>query len=172
MDFLEKDLEDIIFEAMQQDRSVLYKRGLTTVSTNCDSKFFRQPDFGKYGRPDIVEVDFTYGNVIIYELKKGKINIDTLLQASRYAIAAKRFLAEYSIHVDPKIILIGREIESDSDFVLLCETMQDLYVYTYSYDIDGISFSISRGWHITGDDEKTYNILSKRELVKLKNWYK
>ena len=53
MDFLEKDLEDIIWNAQstREGREKLKSRGL-----NIQGKVFRQPNLGEYGIPDLVSI--------------------------------------------------------------------------------------------------------------------
>ena len=53
MDFLEKDLEDIIWDASKtnEGRSILSKRGL-----DIEGKMFRQVSLAEYGRIDLASV--------------------------------------------------------------------------------------------------------------------
>ena len=117
MEFLEKDLEEIIFEA---DRNDLIERGL-----NIRGKLFRQLKIGNYGIADLVEVSrfrkdgWHEGSQIeprlfitVYELKKDKIGISAFLQALGYLKGIRQYLRvrkpniEFILH----IVLIGREM--------------------------------------------------------------
>ena len=87
MKFLEKDLEDIIWES---DNIKLRKRGL---SINGIKK--RQLKIGNYGIADLVTCyksinDFNNGLIVtVYELKKEKAGISAFLQALRYCKGIK-----------------------------------------------------------------------------------
>ena len=78
MKFLEKNLEDIIFET---DNEKLQERGL-----DIRGKKFRQLRLSHYGIADIVTVSRIGQSlqIDIFELKKDVITVDTLLQALRY----------------------------------------------------------------------------------------
>jgi len=86
MDFIERDLEDIVFNT---DVNLLSGRGLDLLY---NAHTYRQLNIGNYGKSDIIqfnreiEWDYTSGdykiknhviNVNIIELKKDEINVDT-----------------------------------------------------------------------------------------------
>lgn len=160
MDFLEKDLETIIYETAQnkEGRMKLSERGL-----EIRGKLLRQVRIGTYGIADLITVeinrhkDSEHINITIYELKKGVLNLDALTQASRYETGIRRFIEQNyydeDIHfLTVNIILIGRSVEYNGDFLFLlnkCIDSGDVDVYTYSYDIDGLKFERQySGWNI------------------------
>lgn len=154
MNFLEKDLETIIYET---PNIFLQESGLYIYG---EKK--RQVNIGNYGTADLIalkrnhctdESDDHYMNKLaIFELKKNRITIDAFLQAVRYLKGIRRYLSQYHYNLYERsiyeIVLIGREIDTDSDFVyltdLICSNNNysfDLSFYTYDFKFDGISFN-------------------------------
>jgi len=161
MDFLEKDLEDIVFNS---SCDALQERGLYVA----DKKRYRQLKIGNYGIADLVtfqrpyfETDLPMENhhtrpiITVYEFKKDEINYSTFDQALRYACGIKRywdwrfsvndfifFDSEFNTCYDPEIQikLIGKKV-TDNGFISCIENVfPSVEIYTYNYDIDGISF--------------------------------
>jgi hypothetical protein len=147
MKFLEKDLEDIIWES---DNDKLFERGLPIRG-----KCFRQLNLGGYGIADLVCVqrDGPFGlRITIYELKKDKIGISAFLQAIGYARGIQRYLnlrrVSFSFVID--VILVGSELDTSGNFCYLTDLLCDEYgsynglgnvnFYTYKYEIDGLNF--------------------------------
>lgn len=122
MEFLEKDLEDIIWEAYQSEygKYELFNKGLSI-----SGKMYRQVNLGDYGILDLMTVSINPEDVIIsiYELKKDIINMSTMAQAARYGTGISKYIEERcNIHNRPislQFFLIGKEIECRSDFVFL-----------------------------------------------------
>ena len=162
MTFLEKDLEDIIFNAPIQE---LENRGLQIPKLKK-----RQLRIGNYGIADIVGVerdlscpphlDSSYLRFSIFELKQKKITITTFLQAIRYAKGITSYLAKYkdlsTEEYKISLCLIGQTV-CMSDFIYLADLMSnnwessfglDLSIYTYSYGFDGIYFKRIKGYDL------------------------
>lgn len=165
MEFLEKDLEQIIWEASDKE---LRERGLFLLG-----KRFRQLRIGNYGIADLVTVhrqqkyeDFIYGKLIItvYELKKDKIGISAFLQALNYckgisSYLEKREFSDYTL----SIVLVGKSIDSSGSFIYLTDLIgnysdnydkgyiNEINYYTYSYKIDGLSFKGESGYSLTDE---------------------
>jgi hypothetical protein len=168
MTFLEKDLEQIIYDA---DKELLAEKGLSIYG-----KLFRQLRIGNYGIADLVEFrkpEYNYnrkfhykGEIIVYELKQNKIGISAFLQALGYIKGIKDYLKikgsddEYNY----RIVLIGKEIDLSSNFIYLNQFISNenlgnsldsfsefnLNNYIYSYSINGIEFnSISDNYSLT-----------------------
>ncbi len=151
MKFLEKDLEEIIFES---DRDALADRGLYIAG-----KLHRQLRIGNYGVADLVSFDpprridnnewFEPALITVYELKKDKIGISAFLQAVGYAKGIERYmqLRDVSFEYNVNIVLIGSEIDTNSTFSYLPDMLPSIefreYVelYSYSYGVDGIIFT-------------------------------
>jgi hypothetical protein len=155
MEFLEKNLEDIIFKTSSND---LQERGLYVRG-----KRYRQLRIGNYGIADMVTINKAYLedthypipviNITIFEFKKNFIDTDTLLQASRYVKGIQRY---FDIHnkflndiVNFKIVLVGKNISKGTDFTFLSDFIEDLRVFTYDYNFDGIKFIEHSGWYLT-----------------------
>lgn len=137
MKFLEKDLEQIIYEA---DKKELSNRGLTI-----NGHIKRQLRIGNYGISDLISIRRYFGKLIItiYELKQNEINVSTLLQALRYAKGVSDYINNFRgkrIEIEYRIVLVG-SIVADSDFIYLPEFVDIVKIYTYNYKFSGIYFS-------------------------------
>jgi hypothetical protein len=147
MEFLEKNLEDIIFKTNAEN---LIIRGL-----NLSGKKFRQVRIGNFGIADLVTLNrSTYHPqernkifITIYELKKNVIDLNTLGQACRYYKGIKTYIDNSSLFKNAdiiyKIVLIGKNVEYKGDFKYVCDYIISDYlldIYTYKYDFDGIIF--------------------------------
>lgn len=163
MDFLEKDLEEIIFNA---NTETLQERGLEVCG-----KRFRQLKIGNYGIADMVTFErihsFKGGSFImctVYELKKDKIGISAFLQAVNYVQGIKTYFKKRNkrICVTFKIVLVGRTIDTSGSMCFLpnlfyrdayyCPDngiISDIEFYTYKYSIDGIEFLPECDYNLT-----------------------
>jgi hypothetical protein len=174
MDFIERDLEDIIFNTNVND---LYERGLGLLF---EAHTYRQLKIGNYGIADIVQFQLEkepwhngerwfLNNTVrvkIIELKKNEINIDAFLQSLRYAKGIKNFYdkrmekSKFNCELKISIVLIGKTVNTKDDFCYLSDFLNDddfeLDMYTYSYNFDGISFDLRKGYNLVnkGLDEK------------------
>lgn len=163
MDFLEKDLESIIYEASQtkEGRNLLKNRNLQLRPSG---KMFRQVRLGTYGVADLVDVSIEYEinecsrlrslYVEIIELKRGVIDYSALGQACRYLTAVKE-LSESINHkkfyeCNFHITLIGSklDVKGDDSFVFLYNELNDVVdAFTYNYALNGINFNyIAHHW--------------------------
>jgi hypothetical protein len=167
MTFLEKDLEDIIFQATREQ---LKERNLFVRG-----KRFRQFKIGNYGIADLVTIERPYyhtgienhckGTITIYELKKDSIGINTFNQLIRYANGIKLYLEERDLlnYYNISLVAIGKDIDLSTSFCYLPNLFNqdisevavgysDLIVtfnaYKYSYNFDGISFDKISGYHL------------------------
>ena len=168
MSFLEKDLEEIIYNYYELDKGIdLKKRGL-----NVFGKLKKQLRIGKYGVSDLVSFKKEYGTewgidcllndeahdneltykpyyypklvITVYELKKNKIGISALLQAVRYAKGISNYLDKNTSieNIEFKIVLIGSKIDTSGSFCYLPSIFKgNIEFYTYRYEIDGIYFN-------------------------------
>lgn len=147
MNILEKDIEDLLWSNLH-DCELLISKGLPV---DPGYHYIRQPELGGYGRPDIVGFYVNPKangartvNVIIIELKKEFINIDTLTQAYRYKTGIERFVEERypgKIYLSFSIFLIGKKLDKNSDFVFLLQSLREIRLFTYSLDFKtGILF--------------------------------
>lgn len=169
MNFLEKDLEQIIFEASDFD---LERAGLPFYG-----KKFRQLHIGNYGIADLVTVSKELGcspfnnflKITVYELKKDKVSVSALLQAIQYCKGICDYFAQKkpNIIITFDIVLIGKEIETSNSFIYLTDLLTNKYFedreiegyvfdkkvtsvkfYTYEYKINGISFIRENGYSL------------------------
>jgi hypothetical protein len=159
MEFFEKDLEEIIFYS---DKNELNKRGLCL-----HGKLKRQLKIGNYGIADLIDYvrpmnwvgkeGMVKGEINVIELKNKKIGVSTFFQALNYLHGIQRFLDKKGIkdNYNYKITLIGREFDQHSSFCYLGDVFGGLHypsslksdtriavnLLTYSYGLDGISFT-------------------------------
>jgi len=154
MNFLEKELEQIIFEASNDQ---ITKRGLPVYG-----KKYRQLRIGNYGVADLVTIQRQYISyhpyhvlyVSIYELKRDRINVSTFLQALSYAKGIKSFLEKrLNVLLHFNIYCVGKHMDIESSYSYLSEFLTDsnfcVRNFTYKYEIDGISFEERYGFELT-----------------------
>lgn len=154
MNFLEKNLEDIIFET---PNNLLAERGLKIAG-----KKFRQLKIGNYGIADLITFNrhtsfhssgvYQSVTIQIFELKKDILDLNALTQAYRYKKGIQKYLEIRSlfnsIDVDFEIIIVGKEINSNGDWVHLLDSIYEAEAYQYSYNFNGISFKLTGGWSL------------------------
>lgn len=164
MKFLEKNLEDIIFET---DNEKLQERGL-----DIRGKKFRQLRLSHYGIADIVTISRIGQSlqIDIFELKKDVITVDTLLQALRYLEGIKTYFRKrkFKKHVYYTIRLCGKRIYNLRELSLLSSninTVEMIDLITYDYDFNGLKFEENYE-HISdsfGDKISFENVSSKKK---------
>jgi hypothetical protein len=171
MRFLEKDLEQIIYEQHTSGSDFLYERGL-----NFQGKCFRQKKIGNYGIADLIFAEKPYfhthwkrhqkGIINVVELKKDKISVSSFFQAVGYLKGVQRYLKKRGVFYDYNyvITIIGSEIDTSSTisflpdfFIYHEESDKDEYpkfcvqMFTYKYEIDGISFHEVGNYSLTNE---------------------
>ena len=165
MKFLEKDLEQIIWEA---DKWQLEERGLYL-----HGKLFRQFKIGNYGIADLINVEKQYDGpsnpylkIQIIELKQDKVGVSAFLQAIRYARGVQRYLEKRNFtNYKLSIILIGNDIDTGGAICFLpdligCHTeyetsyITSLKYYTYEYKFDGVYFNEASGYKLNDEGFK------------------
>jgi hypothetical protein len=139
LNFLEKDLETIIYEA---GASAIRERGLLSAHSG---SMFRQVQLNRYGIADLVNVwlDAHGGiNVTVFELKQDKVDVDAFLQAVRYVRGIQTLLEDYIPDrvIKYHMVLVGRKVDTKGPFSYLTDVVNNLTVYTYDYQLDGIYF--------------------------------
>jgi len=164
MNFLEKDLEDIIFNT---DNEKLRARGLRIYGQK-----LRQVNLGSYGIADLITVKTVLLNqewheekghklvITIYELKKDSLGFLAFGQLCRYKTAIERMfqksnIFDYFVDYEINMVLVGKDIELKNDFCYLVNNTEFLKTYTYSYGIDGLEFNQTFGWKMSGEVLKT-----------------
>lgn len=136
MGFLEKDLEDLIFNNSQsvEGRMKLAERGLLI-----SAKTYRQVELSGYGRLDLRSVSMCDNRLLfnIYELKKETVGMKTFLQACRYRQALQNIVinrTKTKRESEYKIVLIGRDVKKDDGFLELYEYIDFVDVIIYDHD--------------------------------------
>jgi hypothetical protein len=162
MKFIEKDLEQIIFES---GRDSLREKGLSI-----EGKLFRQLRIGNYGIADLVEFTrpmydgpnrkyFVPGQITIYELKKEQIGIASFLQSLNYVKGIQRYLEKKSKQDKYVInlVIIGKELDTTGSFCFINNLLSinndyfdlesnltqsgSICFFTYEYTLDGLKFN-------------------------------
>lgn len=161
MNFLEKDLEDIIFQANNNE---LRNKGLGILG-----KKYRQLKIGNYGIADVVTIQRGKYNkktkkhtpliITVFELKKGDINNEAFFQAVRYIKGISQYLKGRrgcSLLYVFKVVLIGKnkpigDLIYLPDYVLNAQGDKFLEIYTYNYKIDGLLFDRISGYSLINE---------------------
>jgi len=167
MDFLEKDLEEIIYKS---DKQKLCDAGLSLMFD-----LRRQVKIGNYGIADLIHYRRPHlnpydnkmykGFIEIIELKNKKIGVSTFFQALNYLQGIKTYLKKKGIenNYDYRITLIGRELDLSSSFCflgdvfqpshdenyLLSQSFTSVHLYKYIYSLNGIEFEEIEDYNIS-----------------------
>lgn len=162
MEFTEEEIEEMIWKASQTEegKEILAERGLVI-----DGKMFRQLNLNPYGIADIITIEwpleFERAVVTVYELKRGMIDEETLMQAAKYVTALQHFLDDYDVEFE--MCLIGKNIQTKGDFVLLYNLISKVRIYTYTFGLEGVTFHLEpQNWYTEGE----LNAETKRKLTK------
>lgn len=155
MNFLEKNLEDIIFETSNASMTF---RGL-----RIKGKKMRQVRIGRYGIADMITVrrkksfiseygcEITHLEITVFELKRKVIDSTAMMQACRYMKGISEYILNHrkkNLHLEIKAVLVGESL-SMGDFCYVPDFMSNLMVYTYKYDFDGIKFEEHSGYSLS-----------------------
>tara|TARA_R110000782_G_scaffold264184_1_gene357245 strand:+ start:209 stop:712 length:504 start_codon:yes stop_codon:yes gene_type:complete len=152
MTFLEKNLEDIIWES---DNIILQQRNLPI-----EGRKLRQLRIGNYGVSDIITYTRKYKEthrlepyleITIYELKKEKIGISAFLQSLKYAKGIQSYLEKHKPYIDfvLNIVICGKKVDLSGEFIYIPSlinsfenfgSINEIKFLTYDYLIDGINF--------------------------------
>jgi len=154
MEFLEKDLEEIIFNATKDQ---LFDADMPLLG-----KRFRQVRLGCYGVCDILHVYRDDENVLTFEvleLKKEKIGISAFLQAVKYIKGIQQYLKKVKNrrpeNYNYEITLVGRSVDTSGSFIFLPDIVSNcipqfrINLFTYKYGFDGIYFVLHDGYELT-----------------------
>ncbi|MGF7213878.1 hypothetical protein GGR92_000018 [Spirosoma lacussanchae] len=160
MELLERELEDMIYEAGRtpESRADLAARGLPL-----NGVLTRQLQLPPYGIADLVSLTYEgrfrsnpdhpearirHFVVDIYELKRGPITYKTLGQACRYKTALEEQFGQYANYrtkFDFRINLIGNYLDrQDEDFMHLLASMPLIRVYSFYFTYSGLHFRHER----------------------------
>lgn len=164
MKFLEKDLEDIIYN----NAKACYDRGLKMGTPGRTGILMRQVKLGDYGVADMIAIEVNLQPVYapweesfhreviltIIECKLNEVNVSTYLQAKRYKAALTQILQFYSLDntdITINTVLIGQTVDVNSDFIFQYQDDKDCTIFTFTYGIDGIHFEeVDKNW-VKGD---------------------
>ena len=130
-DFLEKTLEDLIFE----NRAKIHENGLPKFK----HRSYRQFYLPSGRKIDIISFEFISGTLFVnlYELKKECIDTSSICQAYNYMHEFKGLLKGLYNECHVKIVLVGKKYDPIS---ILDGLQADIEVYTYDYRLNGLQF--------------------------------
>ena len=146
MTFLEKNLEDIVYDTSQY---LVFSRGLDCYEFDIK---LRQLNLGAYGIADIVTAAVSINNntgrtqilISVYELKKDAVDMAAFLQGARYVRGIQHYLSHHdlsNVDISYRIILIGSSTSLSCEVGYFPHIFSNLYIYSYSYEWNGIWFS-------------------------------
>lgn len=129
--FLEKTLEDIIYE----NRDIIQNRGFPKLLRHTKRQLKLPSGF-------IIDlfsfqIDTNVLHFKIIELKRDTITMDSIAQIGRYYDEISWLTSAYPF-VNYDLILVGKEI--DNAALAAWRISQRLFLYTYKYDYNGIKF--------------------------------
>lgn len=140
MNILEKEIEDVIYELIEEKPDELIFRGL---DVRTDMRYRRQFDVGSYGIADMVGYRLYKGRmaeVVIYELKKDNVTFKTFSQALGYAKGIEQMYKDFDIMFS--FVLIGKRLDMSDSLCYAPDFINNLSIYTYSIDLSkGIRFN-------------------------------
>ena len=138
MNFLEKNLESIIFKEFEYCQS----RGLDLKPHQ--SFTYRQLNLAPFGIPDLIQVGRGHEEdtlkIRIIECKRNIIDATTYGQAARYQVALSRIFGCCCSGMEFEKVLIGQRVSDKNDFWGIVAADSNCTVYTYAYQADGIRF--------------------------------
>jgi hypothetical protein len=168
MDFLEKDLEEILFTS---DAERIVARGLHLFNHDL---LYRQVPLGNYGIADLISIrrdEYSY-RIVVYELKNKVVDAAAFWQTVRYMRGVWHFLQLAGISNKFCVygVSIGREISLDGNLCYLPFIGSDIMLFTYNYGLEGMRFNKYTGAHLTNPgavNPKTFGKSSMRDFFKL-----
>jgi len=139
MDFLEKDLEDILFDNNPED---ICMRGLRCFKYDYMQ---RQVDLKQYGIADLItlEKNGKHLHFTVYELKNKVLNPAAFWQTIRYIRGIQHALSKCNFKnrtISVYGVMIGRSIDLNTDLCFLPSIVSVIDMYTYQYNLYGMTF--------------------------------
>ena len=171
MDFLEKDLEEILYSTPQE---LIINNGLRCFSY---SKIYIQFRISAYGIIDLLTIEYKNNTfyIKVYELKNNKIDTEAFLQILGYIkgvyTAYNEIIGRYNNKREVNIqgILIGRKIDTSTNICFLPLITPVVHIYTYNYEFNGILFTKVRNDYCNttyaGFNEDTLEFNSIRDFL-------
>lgn len=165
MDFLEKDLGDIIWQNLKHKSgtTMLNKRGLRVFHPPAAINY-RELNLFEYGFADIVQSVHSdrigEAQINLFELKRGKAGAAEICQLLRYKTGLKRLISlinpELNCYIESTLVCRSFETNKD-DVYLLNELQGNVSVVQYEYKIDGLFFTpLSSGlWNLVDEHKMT-----------------
>jgi hypothetical protein len=167
MNILEKEIEDLLELCINDsdfNLKALKNRDYDFDFSTGKKLIKRQFELRGYGIIDLITISFEEFfdyqdnslNIIpvikIYELKKEKIDVNSLMQLSRYIKGMKRYIHKIDKNILSDLnkikicnnirgILVGKSVQMNGDFVFLMELIRGVKVITYKLDMNiGLKF--------------------------------
>lgn len=162
----EKCLEDLLCEHLDQ--------GQCLVTDEMVSGYIRQPNFGPYGKGDILTVkhgpDGEIDEVCVIELKNEKLSSCHLSQISRYKSFMDRVKSKYkSLKSSFRFVLVVKDQnEFSSDLVYLAQNIEWLEIYRFNINpSEGLLFNCFGHWSPNVESELIDECIDKLNIIDL-----
>lgn len=144
MNFLEKDLETIIWENYEACEAKGLRIGFNAYQNGLR---FRQMNLMPYGIADLINVYFNpYTDqcwVQVIECKKDRIDAATYLQAKRYGTAIGEVFLQMGLVTSMPIlsyVLVGSKVDASGEMAHVISQDKTCQSFTYKYGVNGIEF--------------------------------
>jgi hypothetical protein len=139
MDFLEKDLEDILYDNNSDN---ICMRGLSCFKYDYIE---RQVDLKQYGIADLITLkkNGKHLHFTVYELKNKVLNPAAFWQTIRYIRGVQDTLSNCNFKnriISVSGVMIGRSIDLNTDLCFLPSIDSVIDMYTYQYNLYGMTF--------------------------------
>lgn len=170
MEITEKDLEDLIFDALIKDHRTLtsigFKTDVMALRTPNKVVWNRQVELGDYGRADIIGYTRGWGTIFvdIIELKNVPITHKDFEQICRYRTAVREIIRNtFKGHFWPEvhIYLVGPSIDS-GHFI---QDHTGCRMFIFSYGLTGFAFNQIKGKWYRGNGDLTMSKVSAQKTV-------
>jgi len=160
----EKELEDYLYSFRDKKSGPDYLEYLCARNL-----IFRQVQLGNAGIADIICVILSGDplcqieiEVIIIELKKGQINLQSLAQVSRYKVAMHNFIDSLDLKKEVQVscVLIGSDYGDDGAWSVIqnCDLVKTII---YNITFDGLVLEEHEGFKYEGDFSQLNNEIKK-----------
>lgn len=156
MNILEKDIEELVYEAALKNPDMLYDRGLFIDALLYNPAIIRQYNLGNYGIMDLALIRLDPSDkefdINIIELKKDAIDYKTLDQSLKYKKGIQTYMAKFhpGCKYNIYITLIGRSIDMEnSNICFFPDLFNKVQFYKYSLDFEkGLRFEKVSGYNL------------------------
>lgn len=149
----EKELEDLIMANIESNFH-------SPFTDDVVHKVIQQVSLDSYGVADLITFKCTIKNdnrphfeIDVIEVKKQKINKDTLAQVARYMAGVEHLFLGWE-NLDSFSVtgtVVAPSVSMNDDTVFLCDAIDRIRLFTADFNpLKGIDFNEHSGWHRSG----------------------